>query len=339
MKADAQARAPLRLGFAGLGWIGLHRMKALIDSGEAEAAILCDPSQDAIARAENCAPGAHVVHCFEELLIGELDGLVIATPSAQHAAQAIAALNAGVPVFCQKPLGRTSTEARAAVDAAVRADRLLGVDFSYRFTQAAQAIRSLIRAGELGEIFACDLNFHNAYGPDKPWFHDVAQSGGGCVMDLGVHLIDLALWMLPDARVIDVDAELFRRGERLARPPLCVEDYSMAHLRLTTGAVVRIACSWNLHAGRDAVIGAAFHGTRGGACMRNIHGSFYDFAAEKFTGTQTHILCDSPDAWGGRAALEWARRLESSPEFDPEARNFVRVAKVVDAVYGRPAAY
>jgi predicted dehydrogenase len=245
----------------------------------------------------------------------------------------------GFPVFCQKPLGRNADEARAAVDAARRADRLLGVDFSYRYTQAAQAIRSLIAAGELGEIFACDMTFHNAYGPDKPWFHDVAQSGGGCVMDLGVHLIDLALWMLPLARIERTEASIFKRGERLARPPESVEDFAHAHMRLSTGADLRVACSWNLHAGQDAVISAEFHGSRGGARMRNINGSFYDFAAEKFAGTQTHLLCDAPDAWGGRAAIHWMRMLASSPGFDPQAEDFVRVSAGVDAVYGRRAAY
>lgn len=327
--------APLRLGFAGLGWIGLHRMKALQDAGGVEVAALCDASNEGIARASEHAPGAVVAARFEDLITMDLDGVVIATPSAQHAQQAIAALDAGLAVFCQKPLGRTTAEARAVVGAARRADRLLDVDFSYRFTQAAQAIRDLIASGDIGEVFACNLTFHNAYGPDKPWFYDVAQSGGGCVMDLGVHLVDLALWMLPHARVEAVESALFAQGARLPFPPDRVEDYARAALRLSTGADAHIACSWNLHAGRDAVIAVEFHGTKGGAAMRNVDGSFYDFTAEHCTRTSARRLCEPPDDWGGRAAVDWAARLSASRGFDPAIEPCVRVAKTLDAIYGR----
>lgn len=310
-------------------------MKALLDDAPVEAAAICDASEDALARAKACAPDARIVPHFDDLLAQDLDGLVIATPSAQHAGQAIAALDAGLSVFCQKPLGRTADEARAAVSAARRANRLLHVDFSYRFTAAAQAIRKLICDGELGQIFACDLTFHNAYGPDKPWFYDVAQSGGGCVIDLGVHLVDLALWLLPGARIEQVSVSLFRNGERLSCPPREVEDYATADLRLDTGAQVRLACSWRLHAGRDAVISAVFHGSNGGARLRNVNGSFYDFVAERFTRTQSDTLCEPPDEWGGRAAVHWARTLAKSRAFDPAADVLVAVAEAVDAIYGR----
>jgi predicted dehydrogenase len=326
----------LRLGFAGLGWIGFNRMQAMLDGAEVTAAALADASQDALARARDIAPGARLFERFDDLLALDLDGVVIATPSAQHAEQAIAALGAGLPVFCQKPLGRTAGEARAVVEAAERVDKLLHVDFSYRFTQAAQMIRTLIAAGEIGDVFACDLTFHNAYGPDKPWFYDVAQSGGGCVMDLGVHLVDLALWMAPGVRVEAVTSALFKDGQRLPAAPACCEDYATAQLRLSNGAEVRLACSWRLHAGRDAVVCAQFHGTRGGARLRNVSGSFFDFVAERFSGTSAQVLCEPPDAWGGRAAVNWARKLAASHRFDPAAQEIVAVAQVIDAIYGRP---
>lgn len=336
MAGQRAGSKPLRLGFAGLGWIGLNRMQAMLDAGGVEVAAIADASQDALARARDVAPSARALERFEDLLPLDLDGLVIATPSAQHARQAIAALDAGLPVFCQKPLGRNAAETYDAIDAARRADRLLHLDFSYRFTQAAQIIRAIIAAGEIGDVFACDLTFHNAYGPDKPWFYDVAQSGGGCVMDLGVHLVDLALWMSPGARVEAVSSALYREGQRLPAAPDCCEDYAIAQLRLANGAEVRIACSWRLHAGRDAVISAQFHGTRGGARMRNVNGSFYDFVAERFSGTRTQILCEPPDPWGGAAAVNWARKLAGSSRFDPAAQEIGAVAQVLDAIYGRP---
>src|SRR3954453_5406521 len=158
-----------------------------------------------------------------------------------HAEQAIRALDRGVAVFCQKPLGRTAAEVSAVVAAARVSDRLLAVDLSYRFTAGMQRIRELVRSGALGRIFAVDLVFHNAYGPDKPWFYDIARSGGGCVTDLGVHLVDLALWTLDSPRVADVSASLMASGQALAPQADRVEDYGLATLRLTDGAVVQLA--------------------------------------------------------------------------------------------------
>ena len=98
-------------------------------------------------RRRRLAPGARLVSTLDELLDLGLDGVVIATPSALHAAQSIRALERGAAVFCQKPLGRTAAEARAVVDAARAADRLLGVDLSYRFTEGMRRIREIVRAG------------------------------------------------------------------------------------------------------------------------------------------------------------------------------------------------
>jgi predicted dehydrogenase len=331
----AGVRRP-RIGFLGTGWIGRHRMAAMLDTGLVEAASVGDPSPEAAREAQALAPEARLVASFEEMLAQDLDGIVIATPSALHAAQTIGALEAGLAVFCQKPLGRDAAEVAAAVAAARRADRLLAVDLSYRFTAGMQLIRDAVRRGELGQVFAADLVFHNAYGPDKPWFYDPALSGGGCVMDLGVHLVDLALWTLGFPAVTEVSGKLLAAGRPLAEGE--VEDYAVATLELAGGVVVRIACSWRLQAGRDAVISATFHGTGGGAAFRNLDGSFYDFTTERFRGTACETLTGPPDPWGGRAAADWARRLAAGERFDPEAERLLDSARVLDALYGRRAA-
>jgi len=322
-----------RVGFLGVGWIGRHRMEAMLATGAIEAAALADPSDEMAAEALKLVPGAKRVDGLEGLIAEGLDGIVIATPSALHAEQSIQALEAGAAVFCQKPLGRTAAEASAVVEAARKADRLLAVDLSYRFTEGMRRIRDLIAGGELGKVFACDLVFHNAWGPDKAWFYDPALSGGGCVMDLGVHLVDLALWVLDFPEVKGATAQLLHKGE-----PLCegvVEDYAVAQLDLATGASVRLACSWNLPAGQEAVISASFYGTGGGAALKNAGGSFYDFTAEHYRGTATETLVSPPDEWGGRAGADWAVRLGAGERFDPEAERLVTVAQALDRIYGR----
>ena len=322
-----------RIGFLGTGWIGRHRMQAIVEIGAVEAVAVSDPSPECVDAALQIAPGAMAAPSLEAMLDFDLDGLVIATPSALHAEQAIAALERGVAVFCQKPLGRNAAEARSVIDAARAADRLLAVDLSYRHTAAVEAIAGPIRRGELGTIFAADLTFHNAYGPDKPWFFDRAQSGGGCVVDLGVHLVDLALWLLDFPAVEAVTSRLYAGGQPLSPSSSEVEDYAIARLDLAGGASVRLACSWNLHAGRDAVIEASFYGTGGAATFRNVDGSFYDFEAHWHRGTHSEPLASPPDEWGGRAAAAWARRLADHRGFDPEAARLEHLSAVLDRIY------
>jgi len=330
----ARLRRP-RIGFLGVGWIGRHRMQAILETGAVEAAAIADPSPEAATAAGLLAPAAAVVNGLDGLLACDLDGLVIATPSAQHAVQSIAALERGVAVFCQKPLGRTAAEAAAVVEAARRADRLLAVDLSYRFTAGMQQIHDEVRSGALGRIFAADLTFHNAYGPDKPWFYDPALSGGGCVIDLGVHLVDLALWVLDFPAVVHVESTLLAAGAPLGAHGGQVEDYAVATLHLATGQVVRLACSWRLPAGCDAEISAAFWGDAGGGAFRNVGGSFYDFEAHAFKGPQRRRLAGPPDGWGGRAAARWAQALARGERFRGECARVVQVAEVLDRIYGR----
>jgi predicted dehydrogenase len=324
-----------RLGFLGVGWIGQHRLQALVRSGLAEVVAIVDPVQALAEQAADIAPGAAVLSGMAALLAQDLDGIVIATPSALHAEQTIEALSTGSAVFCQKPLGRTATETRAVVDAARTADRLLGVDLSYRYVHGIQTMRQLIQAGEIGEIYAVELAFHNAYGPDKTWFYDPVQSGGGCVIDLGLHLVDLALWMLGFPRVMHTASRLLAHGKPLESSRTEVEDYAVARLDLDTGATVSLTCSWRLPAGCDAVISAAFYGTQGGLALHNVAGSFYDFMTERFWGTTRQTLHTPPDDWGGRAAVAWARQLAVRPQFAPDVAHVITVAQVLDAMYGR----
>jgi len=295
------------LGFLGVGWIGRSRLEAIEGSGLAETVAVADPA----------LPEA--LESLDDLLELDLDGVVIATPSALHAEQAIAALESGLAVFCQKPLARTAPEARAVVEAARRADRLLAVDLAYRHAEAFRAARSAV--GSIGELVGADLVFHNAYGPDKPWFYDAELSGGGCVIDLGTHLVDLALWTLDLDRFGSVESHV------VGAP---VEHYAVAQLDH-----VRIACSWRLHAGRECVLEAHFHGTEAGAALRNVDGSFYDFRAELYRGRDVQVLAEPPDGWGGRAIRDWVGKVAAGAGFDDEAGRLVEVARAIDRIYGR----
>lgn len=330
---DTKAFSRPKLGFLGVGWIGKNRLEAIAASGLAEITAIADASPELAEQAARTFPRAAVLASLDDLVEVGVDGIVIATPSALHAEQAVAALERGMAIFCQKPLGRTAAETRRVVDAARAADRLLGVDLSYRFISGARKIHELCRNGEFGDIFAVDLIFHNAYGPDKAWFYDWKLSGGGCVIDLGIHLLDLALWNLNFPRIVNVTSRLFAQGNPIRGRCNSVEDFALARLDLDCGATIKLACSWKLPVGCDAVISASFYGTKGGASFHNVDGSFYDFTAYQFHGTRREKLASPPEPWGGRAAVDWVRRLANGEGFSQEIASVIEVAAGLDAIY------
>jgi predicted dehydrogenase len=133
--------------------------------------------------------------------------------------------------------------------------------------------------------------------------------------------------------VAGVEARRWRDGGHAGAG--VAEDLCLATLDLDGGAVARLACSWFSHEGRDCVLEATFRGRDGAVSMRNVGGSFYDFAVELRRGTSAHAIVSPPDDWGGRAAVEWARRLRAGAGFDPEVRRLVDVANVIDRMLDR----
>jgi predicted dehydrogenase len=313
-------------------------MRAVAENGASEIVAVSDQNTDA---AQNALQ--QIIHqtptaqpkTFDALIDSELDGVVIATPNAEHPSQTRAALEAGCAVFCQKPLALSYPEALSLVETARRADRLLAVDYSYRHVAGVPEMKRLLNSSELGEIYAIDLIFHNAYGPDKPWFYDVKQAGGGCVIDLGIHLIDLLLWTLAYPRIDAISSTLYRGGSLLQGVPTEPEDYASAEIHLATGAIARLACSWRLPAGCDAVIEASFYGTHGAVRLRNVQGSFYDFQVDHCERTQCKALGAPSTDWGGVAIRNWARQVGTRRGFDPSIQRDIEVHRIIDAIYRR----
>lgn len=325
-----------RVGFLGVGWIGLNRMNAIREQNRIKIDAIADIESGNLELAKSSAPEAAFCYTLEELIHENLNGVVIATPSALHASQSIYALENGTSVFCQKPLGRTAEETRKVVETAQKQNKLLGVDFSYRFTDGMQKIYHLIHSGVLGHIYAVNLIFHNAYGPDKKWFYDPELSGGGCVIDLGSHLIDLALWTLNFPSIEKVTSTLFSQGKIIRKPEKETEDYAVAAITTKEETVINLSCSWNLHAGQDVIIEAGFYGSAGGAVFRNVNGSFYHFEAfRSVSKTSREQLSIPPDPWGGKAAIDWANRLARGEGFNKTAFEFIQVAEIIDRIYNR----
>ena len=312
-------------------------MRAIATRGIATVAAVADFSEQAmrdvggsVASPPRTADSLHAL-----LECDDLDGVVISTPNTGHAEQAITALERGVAVFCQHPLGRTAMETRRVVDAARANNRLLCSDLAYRSTSSMSGIREVVKRGDLGEIFAVDVAFHTPIGPDRHWFQDVAISGDGCVIDLGSHILDLALWTLDYPALRSATSRVFAAGKPLRWSNEDIEDYAVARLDLETGACVQLTCAWNQPASSQAVIAATFQGTRGVASFRNMHGSYYEFVAEHFFGASREAFSEPDADWAGRGAVDWTRRLAAGVGFDPSAVRLIDLAATIDRIYGR----
>jgi predicted dehydrogenase len=329
------AHSPLRVAFVGLGWIGRKRLDALTaDAGAGiEVAALVDSDADRLRAASAVHPKALVAPAVDALLDEDLDAVVIATPNGLHANQAIACLERGLAVFCQKPLATTLSDVKRVLAAARAADRLLGIDFCYRHITGMHELRRRLMSGAIGDVIAISLVFHNAYGPDKSWCKNPALAGGGCLLDLGVHLLDLALWVQGMPPTERVRSRLFAHGQPMQGRTSELEDLAYAEFIQANGAMVRLCCSWYAHIGQPAQIQMEITGTRGGASWCNVDGSFYDFDVHLFHGTEREQLGASRDDWGTRALRAWLRQLQVSNRFDDEAKNIVRSAALIEEVY------
>ncbi|HWV57663.1 MAG TPA: Gfo/Idh/MocA family oxidoreductase, partial [Longimicrobiales bacterium] len=186
--------------------------------------------------------------------------------------------------------------------------------------------------GSLGDVRYVESVFHNAYGPDKSWCFD-PEHGGGALLDLGIHQIDLVLWILGFPPIEDVSGRTWRMQGDVA--PADIEDFAVADLRLSGGTGVHIAVSWNAHAGSDCLIRTTAFGSRGGGELRNVNGSFYDFEVFRHEGRHSVHHGSESREWMDRRIVEWVHRLGRSRQYDPAIESSVTVAEVIDAVYGR----
>ncbi len=154
------------------------------------------------------------------------------------------------------------------------------------------------------------------------------------MIDTGIHLVDLALWLFDGATVGSVTARCLGGGRPLRRDRAAgVEDYAVARIDMVPAPTVSLSCSWRLPVGCDALIEVSLYGSKGGLSVRNVNGSFYDFRAERHRGTSREVIDEPPDAWGGRAVVDWGRQLAAGRGYDPEVERAVQVARVVDAIY------
>ncbi len=327
---------PVRLGLLGFAPSRRAQLEVLLRERLAELSAVLEPDPRALAAARKLAPSAEPVGDLDTLLGLDLDGIVFGSPRAEHGGACLAAIAAGRAIFCHAPLSRTATEVRALIAAARAKDVRLGAELGLRHTRALELVRELIEDGSLGEVFAAELVFHSAYGPDAPPQPERRRAGGGALIELGSPLLDAALWCLDFPEVLAVAGDAHRDGRRLPADDEALEDHASGLLQLAGGTTLQLACSWRASIGADARLRLTFLGTRGGAELADVDGSPHRLSAARLRGSARDPLGPASDDGRGRALVRWARALGEARSFAPEAlRGWEESAAALDRWCGR----
>ncbi len=278
----------LRVGVIGLG-IGRGHIRGYQGHRAAEVAALADTDEARLAEVgEEAGVAARYADAVEMLKKEDLDVVSVATPNRFHAPLAIAALRAGAHVLCEKPMAMNAREAARMNAVAREAKRRIMINFSYRFSAPSQALRRVVDKGVLGEVYFGRTIWHRRRGMPRfgGWFGQKALSGGGPLIDLGVHRLDLALWLMGYPEPEWVLGNTYDRiASRLAREQhkaFDVEDLASAMIRFRGGASLVVEASWAANIAEPELMETRLLGTKGGLHQFNLEGT-YKFGARYYT--------------------------------------------------------
>jgi len=280
-------REQLNVGVIGLG-MGRGHIREYMQCPEANLIALCD--QDA-ARLKTVATEFGIATTYTDyhqmLADPKLDAVSIALPNFLHAPVTIDALQAGKHVLCEKPLALNAHEAQDMVSAARSRGLTLMVNFNFRFGEPAWILHNAIEAGDLGDIYFARTGWHRNRGIPGlgGWFTTKKLSGGGGLIDLGVHRIDLALWYMGYPTPVSVSGSTYGiLGKQLAErqgKSFDVDDLAAGFIRFTNGATLIVEASWAGNSEKREEMFTQLYGTRGGGVLRNV-GEGYDFESRLF---------------------------------------------------------
>jgi len=269
----------LRVGVIGTGSIANMHLKSYAAHPDVELATLYDLNVER-AREKAATFGAlHVAESLQELLDDTtIDAVSVCTWNDSHAELAIKVLESGKHVLVEKPLSTTVAEAEKLARAVERSGKRLQVGFVRRFASNAETLKAFIDAGELGEIYHAKATNIRRLGNPGGWFADSTRSGGGPLLDIGVHVLDLCWYLMgsPAATTVSgvTHTRLGNRGNvtSLSRYTVSdydpeqndVEDFAGALIRFENGASLLLETSYSLHATNDH-LSVAVYGDKGGA--------------------------------------------------------------------------
>jgi predicted dehydrogenase len=339
----------LKVGIIGNGGIANSHMYGYQDLGDrVEVVACCDINFDKAKEfaARYSIPNVYD-NCYDMLRENALDIVSVCTWNAAHCECTVAALNAGVNVLCEKPMAMNAAEALKMEEAAKKAGKLLMLGFVRRQGDDAKRAVQLVQNGDLGEVYFAKATYLRRCGFPGGWFGNKALSGGGPLIDLGVHVIDLTRYIMGCPKPVSVYGATFDKlGARdsiraggggwisetvVDKPVFDVEDLAVAMIRFDNGAVLQVETSFNLNL-KNGVGDIEIFGTKAGFSMEQ-----FELHTEK-----DHELAD--------IQLKGDHRFVFDRDFKREVKNFadavegiapgmapaedgVTLMKILDAVY------
>ncbi|PCJ59679.1 MAG: oxidoreductase [Planctomycetota bacterium] len=269
----------LNFGIVGAGAIAHSCCKAINDHPEARVLAASDPNEERLQGLKEKNNITNTYATNEELFgDAELDAVYIAVPNKFHAPLAIAALNAGKHVILDKPFALSYAEAKEVAYVAAANGKTFTVGMNQRFTPGVQQARSLIKQGDLGEVYHAKSFWFRRKGIPKfgTWFCRKDMAGGGVMLDIGVHLLDATLYVLDNFEPVSVTGQTYTKfGDRglgeggwgmsdAKEQVFDVDDFSTALIKFKNGASVSLDVSWAIHQKESNKMDIQIYGTEGG---------------------------------------------------------------------------
>ena len=332
----AKKRKTLRIGFIGAGGIADLQLSLLKKRPDVEVVALADVNQNTLDKHQANFPDANGYTDYQAMLAREKLGAVsVCTPNRFHAQPTIDALRAGCHVLCEKPLAMTVAEGRRMVAAAKKARRKLVTGFQYRFDPRTQFIRQAMEEGQLGNVLYGRVQALRRRGiPNWGVFGDKALQGGGPLIDIGVHVLDMAHFAMGSPTPVSASADMFTYignqpsdGIQSAWPNwdyenYSVEDLAVGRIRFANGAVLHIESAFAAHREEASIMNFQLMGDQGGArwepatLFRDEAGhmvnktpgwladtAFNKVFRRKMDAFVDHVLYNKPTIAGGQAGL------------------------------------
>jgi predicted dehydrogenase len=339
----------IRVGVIGLG-MGRHHIAGYQSHPAARVVAVADTDE---ARLQEIADKFSVKKRYtsgEAMLRKEhLDVVSIVTPNNLHKPLTVAAFEAGCHVLCEKPMAMSAAEGREMLAAAQKAGKRLMINFSYRFTEQSMALKAQVDAGVLGEVYFGRTMWHRRRGLPGfgGWFGKKALSGGGPLIDLGVHRLDLALWLMGYPRPVWVMGSTYNPiGSALAQAQgvdFDVEDLAVGMIKFENGATLIVEASWAANVKEQELMVTQLFGTKGGLVQRNLDET-YKFEAELYVereGAHFDVKLHSPTPPAPSAMHHFVDCIVSGTPHIAPGEEGLLVMEILDALYksaeeGRP---
>ncbi len=280
MKKPAAASQIINVGIIGAGAIAVDHANGVQAYGGAQVAAIADSSAE---RCRALADKFQIPKVYTDLrkLIAdpEIDAVIVGLPNYLHLPVSLAALSAGKHVLLEKPMALNYGEARRIAEAARKHKRVLMPAMNMRFNRKIQTIKALAQRGEFGEFYQAKAYWLRRSGCPRfgTWFGQKQFAGGGAILDIGVHALDAALYLLDNWRPLAVSGAIYSKfGPRglgegrwgksdIGKNRFDVDDSGIAFIRLAGGVTLSLEASWARHAEQDNKSGLELFGTEAGA--------------------------------------------------------------------------